>query len=79
MCTKMDHHLNQITMLVDNLINVCHMCQHKREGWSKIGYLLIEMKDNVINPNVFIITTVEKEIFAFVNANDLEALNLASR
>jgi hypothetical protein len=55
------------------------MCQHKREGWSKIGYLLIEMKDNVINPNVFIIATVEKEIFAFVNANDLEALNLASR
>jgi hypothetical protein len=44
------------------------MCQHKKEGWSKIGCLLIEMKDNVINPNVFVITTVEKEIFAFVNA-----------
>jgi hypothetical protein len=68
MCTKMDHHLSQITVLVDNLINVCHMCQHKREGWSRIGRLLIEMKDNVTNLNAFVITTVKKKIFAFVSA-----------
>ncbi len=68
MCTKMDHRLNQIIVLVDNLINVCHICQHKREESSRIGCLLIEMKENVMNPNVFVITTVKEEIFAFVNA-----------
>jgi hypothetical protein len=26
------------------------------------------MKENVMNPNVFVITTVKEEIFAFVNA-----------